>query len=62
MEVNSINIINDEILAAIAAAIASMETRPGYKLVVRSIRHASQTTPVWNRTGRLERISNNLNA
>jgi hypothetical protein len=62
MEANSINNISDEILAVIAAAIASMETRPGYKLVVRSMRHTSQSSPVWNRAGRLERISKNLNA
>jgi len=62
MENNTVYNINEEILAVIAAAIASMETRPGYKLVVRSIRRASQITPVWNKVSRLERIINNLNA
>ncbi|HEY8350414.1 MAG TPA: OadG family protein [Clostridiales bacterium] len=55
-------IIDEEILAVISAAIAAMETRPGYRLVVRSMRQIPQTSPVWNTTGRLERLSRNLNA
>lgn len=62
MEENAINNINEEIVAVIAAAIASMETRPGYRLVVKSMRQTSQSSPIWNRVGRLERMSNNLNA
>jgi hypothetical protein len=54
--------INEEILAVITAAIAAMETRPGYRLVVRSMRQIPQTSPVWNTAGRLERLSRNLNA
>lgn len=53
---------DNEILAVIAAAIAAMETRPGYRLVVRSMRQVPQISPAWNTTGRLERLSNNLNA
>lgn len=53
---------DNELLAVIAAAIAAMETRPGYRLVVRSMRQVAQASPVWNTTGRLERLNNNLNA
>ncbi|NMA35132.1 MAG: sodium pump decarboxylase subunit gamma [Clostridiaceae bacterium] len=54
--------IDDEILAVITAAIVAMESRPGGRLVVRSMRQIPQTSPVWNTTGRLERLSRNLNA
>lgn len=54
--------ISNEILAVIAAAIAAMETRPGYRLVVRSMRQIPQSSPVWNASGRLERMNRNLNA
>lgn len=54
--------ISNEILAVIAAAIAAMETRPGYRLVVRSMRQIPQSSPVWNTSGRLERMNRNLNA
>jgi hypothetical protein len=54
--------INSEILAVIAAAIAAMETRPGYRLVVKSMRQVPQSSPAWNTTGRLERLNRNLNA
>lgn len=54
--------INEEIIAAISAAIAAMETRPGYRLVVRSMRQVPQSSPVWNTTGRIERLSCDLNS
>jgi hypothetical protein len=54
--------VSNEILAVIAAAIAAMETRPGYRLVVRSMRQIPQSSPVWNTSGRLERMNRNLNA
>jgi hypothetical protein len=54
--------VNNEILAVIAAAIASVNTRPGYRLVVRSMRHVPQSSPVWNITGRIERLGRKLNA
>jgi len=53
---------NDELIAVIAAAIAAMETRPGYRLVVRSMRQVPQTSPAWNTTGRIERLNCNLNS
>lgn len=56
------NNINDEILAVISAAIASMDTRPGYSLVVKSIRRVPVTSPVWSTTGRAERLSRKLNS
>lgn len=54
--------VSDEVLAVITAAIASMEVRSGHKLVVRSMRRVHQTSPVWNATGRVERLRRNLNA
>lgn len=54
--------INDEILAVIAAAIASLNTRPGYRLVVRSMKQVQQSSPVWNIVGRLERLGSKLNS
>lgn len=59
---NENNCINDEILVVIAAAIAAMETRPGHRLVVRSMRQVPQSSPAWNTAGRLERLNRNLNA
>jgi hypothetical protein len=54
--------LNDEVLAVIAAAIASIDTRPGYNLVVKSIRRVPATSPVWSTAGRMERISRKLNS
>lgn len=54
--------ISGEVLAVIAAAISQMDTRQGRKLVVRSIRRIPQNSPVWNMTGRVERLRRNLNA
>lgn len=54
--------VSDEVLAVISAAVASMEVRPGHKLVVRSMKRVHQNTPVWNTTGRMERLRRNLNA
>lgn len=62
MSMNNRLDINDEVLAAISAAIASMGARPGHKLVVRSMRRVGQTSPVWNTTGRVERLRRNLNS
>lgn len=47
---------NTEIMAAIAAAIASIETQSGIKLVVRSMRRVPQSSPIWSATGRLESL------
>ena len=54
--------INEEIVAAIAAAISQMDVKPGHKLVVTSMRRIPQNSPVWNTTGRVERLGRNLNA
>ncbi len=62
MAVYENSVINEEILAAIAAAIAAMETRPGYKLVVRSMRQVPLSSPTWNTTGRIERLNRDLNS
>ncbi len=57
----SINIDN-ELLAVITAAVASMKARPGYRLVVKTMRQIPQTSPVWNTAGRLERLGRSLNS
>jgi hypothetical protein len=62
MEEYNKEVINDEVLVVIAAAVAAMETRPGYRLAVRSMRQVPQNSPAWNTAGRLERLSRNLNA
>lgn len=51
---------DEEVLAAISAAVASMEAAPGYKLVVRSYRRLPQVAPVWNTAGRIERFQSKL--
>jgi hypothetical protein len=51
---------NEEILAAISAAIAAFEGDSSIKLVVRSIKRVGQMSPVWNIAGRTENISNRL--
>lgn len=58
---NTTNKINDEIVAVISAAIAQLDKREGYKLVVRNIKRVPTTSPVWNTTGRAERLSRKLN-
>lgn len=55
------NNLSGELLAVIAATVASQNSRPGHKLEVKSIRRISQTSPVWSATGRYERLSRNLN-
>ncbi|NJD03048.1 MAG: sodium pump decarboxylase subunit gamma [Ruminiclostridium sp.] len=55
------NNLSGEILAVIAATVASQNTRPGQKLEVKAIRRISQVSPIWNTTGRIERLSRNLN-
>jgi Oxaloacetate decarboxylase, gamma chain. len=59
---SNMNEISDEIIAVITAAIASMESRPNIKLEVKAIRRIPQSSPVWNTTGRLERLARHLNA
>ncbi|WP_010243602.1 hypothetical protein [Acetivibrio cellulolyticus] len=53
-------IINDEIVSAIMAAIALMESKPGYSLVVKSFRRVPQIAPVWSATGRYERLNSKI--
>jgi hypothetical protein len=52
--------VNEEIVAVIAAAIAAFGQRSDRKLIIKKIKRVSQTSPVWNTTGRIERISNRL--
>jgi hypothetical protein len=59
---NGENSIRDEILVVIAAALASLETRPGVKLVISAFKRIEKNTPVWNMTGRLERLRRNLSS
>lgn len=54
------NMVNDEVLAAISAAVASFDARSGYKLVVRSFRRTAQSESVWAAAGRIENVNNSL--
>ncbi|KNY26214.1 sodium pump decarboxylase subunit gamma [Pseudobacteroides cellulosolvens] len=56
-----INKIDDEIVAVISAAIAQMDTREGYRLVVRNIARVPTTSPAWSTMGRTERLARKLN-
>lgn len=50
-----------EIAAVIASAVYEyMKPGPGVKLQVVSIKRTGQTAPLWNRVGRLDRISGRL--
>ncbi|MCX8132152.1 MAG: oxaloacetate decarboxylase subunit alpha, partial [Clostridia bacterium] len=51
---------NNEIMAVISAAVASMETEPGTKLIVRSFRRVPQVSPLWSTAGRLQRFQTKL--
>ena len=62
MSLNEKYMANDEVLAVITAAVASMNTQPGHKLVVRSMKRIQQNSPVWNSAGRVERLRRNLNS
>lgn len=52
--------INEEIILAISAAIAALESSSGCKLIVKSFRRIPQTSPVWSTAGRIERIERSL--
>lgn len=54
--------ISEEVLAVITAAVFSISGKPDNDIVVRPIIRIQQTTPVWNYTGRIERIRRNLNS
>ena len=52
---------DDELAAVIMAAIqASMLPGSQCKLKVKSFRRIAQTSPAWNKTGRIEQIANRL--
>ena len=50
-----------ELLAVLTAAVATIHITPGTKLVVRDFRRVDQSSPVWNTSGRVERLRRNLN-
>lgn len=52
--------IDNEILIAITAAIAAIDTKPGYKLVVKSFKRIPQVSPIWASTGKVERMKRSL--
>lgn len=52
--------IDEEIIAVITAAISMAESAPDKKLVVRSMRHLPQSSPVWNKASRIERLNQKL--
>lgn len=51
----------NEVVAAIAAAITAYYADSECKQVIRSIRRVPQTSPTWNVAGRVELIKNKLN-
>jgi Na+-transporting methylmalonyl-CoA/oxaloacetate decarboxylase gamma subunit len=52
---------NDEIIAVLTAAVLAVSnSRPGFKLKVKSFRRIPQTSPIWNIAGREEQISTNF--
>lgn len=56
------NVIDEETISAISAAIAMMSQGYGCKLVVKNIKRVPQTAPVWNATGRIERLRSDMNS
>lgn len=56
------NVIDEETISVISAAIAMMSTGYGCRLVVKNIKRIPQTAPVWNATGRIERLRNDMNS
>jgi hypothetical protein len=56
------NTTENEILAAITAAISAIGTSQGYKLIVKNFKRVGQTSPVWNTTGRVDYIRQKLNS
>lgn len=51
--------IDNEILA-IMAAIAAIDVKPGYKLVVKSFKRIPQVSPIWASTGKIERMKRSI--
>ncbi len=52
---------DEELVAVITAAIqASLGYEVHNKLVIKSITRTGQSSPIWNRTGRLERLAKKL--
>lgn len=47
---------DEETMAVISAAVASMETTPGYRMVIKSYQRLPQATPAWGSAGRTERL------
>jgi oxaloacetate decarboxylase alpha subunit len=52
--------VDEKVAAAISAAVASIETEPGLKLVVSSFRKVQQPSSIWNTAGRLARLQSKL--
>jgi len=52
--------IDNDIIIAITAAIASIDVKPGYKLVVKSYKRIPQVSPIWSSTGKIERMKRSL--
>lgn len=51
-----------ELLATITAAINMQNSCRSSKLVIRSFRRIPLASPVWNTTGRVERMTRNLDS
>lgn len=51
---------DDELIAVLTAAVMSMQSNSNIKLRVTSFRRIPQSSPVWNTTGRIERLEDKL--
>jgi len=55
------NVPDDELVAVLTAAVmACMKGQHVYNFRIKSFRRVPQSTPIWNRAGRMEYISNKL--
>lgn len=51
---------DNELVAVIAAALQAYSAESRCNLVIKSIKRTGITSPVWNKTGRMERLSRKL--
>ena len=51
---------DEELVAAITAALAASLSQPSHNLIIKSIRRVPQDSPAWARAGRQEQVYNKL--
>ena len=60
-QIRDVDLPDDSLIAILTAAVmASMQNNPDIKIRVTSFRRINQSSPIWNTTGRRERIENKL--